>query len=578
MRAENLSSLVELLRRRAAARPGACGYTFLDGGEAEGASLTYAGLDRRSRQVATLIRGSATRGDRVLLLYPPGLEFIPAFFGCLYAGVVAVPTYPPNPLRPSEGLRRLQAVAAEAGCAAVLCTAEVAARLPALLGAVPALAGLPVLATDGPGADDAGPWREPDLTPDDLAFLQYTSGSTAAPRGVMVSHGNLLHNLTCQRDGAGIGPGDVGVSWLPVHHDMGLLSGILQPLFSGFPSYLMPPLSFVQRPLRWLQAVTRYRATLSGGPNFGYDLCGLKVAPGQRTDLDLSSWRVAYNGAEPVRRDTLERFGTAFGPCGFRADAFHPVYGLAEATLLVSGGRLCPGSFGAAAGGGEGNRVSCGRPCPGTAVLIVDPQRLTPVPPGGIGEIWVSGPSVARGYWGCPEETARTFGARLADSGAGPFLRTGDLGFLRAGELFITGRLKDVIIIRGRKHHPQDLEQTVESSHAVLRANGAAAVSLNEAEEERLLILAEVHPRHRARPAELHEVVGAIRQAVAERHEVQAHAVLLVPWGGLPRTTSGKLQRHACRRGYLEGAFETILRWPERAAGRGAWPTEHAAG
>jgi acyl-CoA synthetase (AMP-forming)/AMP-acid ligase II len=558
-------SLVSLLRRRAEEQGGAYGYTFLVNGEAAGEPLTYAALDRRSREVAAALQQSLAPGDRALLLYPPGLEFLAGFFGCLYAGVVAVPTYPPHPVRPSQSLPRLRAIAAEAGVGTVLCTGTVAAQLPALFGEVPALAGLPVLATDGDGLADAGSWREPVLGPGTLAFLQYTSGSTAAPKGVMVSHGNLLHNLASIRGRTGRDPDRRGVSWLPVHHDMGLIGGVLQPLFEGFPSYLMAPVSFVQKPVRWLQAVSSFRATTSGGPNFAYDLCVRQTTAEQRRGLDLSSWRIAFNGAEPIRQDTLDRFRRAFAPHGFRSDAFHPVYGLAEATLLVSGKQL-----NAAPSDGAVTLVGCGRPSCGTRVVIADPAHQTPLPPGEVGEVWVNGPSVAQGYWGRPEETDHTFRARLAGTGEGPFLRTGDLGFLRDGELFITGRIKDVIIIRGRKHYPQDLEHTVEASHPAVRPSGSAALALATANGERLLIVAEIDHRPRPRPPlgagrpAFEDLIGAIRQAVAEQHELQTHAVLLVPPGALPKTTSGKQQRHACRQRFLDGTFEALAHWSQR--------------
>jgi len=562
MATEDLTSLVDLLLRRAALRPEARAYTFLLNGENAGPTLTYAELDRRARALAALLQERLAPGDRVLLLYPPGLEFIPAFFGCLYAGVMAVPTHPPNLLRPSQSLPRLQGIVAEAGIRLVLCAGEVAARLPALFGAAPALAGLPVVKADQPVLADPRTWEEPLITPDTLALLQYTSGSTAAPKGVMVSHGNLIHNLTCIREGAAIGADNVGVSWLPVHHDLGLLGGILQPLFVGFPSYLMAPVAFVEKPLRWLQAVTRYRATLSGGPNFAYDLCVDKIPSAQRFELDLSSWNIAYNGAEPIRQQTLERFVQAFAGCGFRGSSFHPVYGLAESTLLVAGRCLQAGPS-ATTPPAEGP-MSCGPPAAGTEVVIVDPHDRVEVPPGQVGEIWLASSSVARGYWNRPEETERTFHAHLADTGAGPFLRTGDLGFLQGGELFVTGRHKDLIIIHGRKHHPHDIEKTVEASHPALRRSGSAALSVITPAGERLLIVAEIHPRHRPLTEELEKLVGAIRQAVARQYEVQTHAVLLVPLGGIPRTTSGKLQRHACRQKYLEGTLQPILHWPRQ--------------
>lgn len=547
------SSLIDLVLERAQ-QPEKVAYTFLVNGETPGQSLTFGDVDCRSREVAVLLQQAADAGDRVLLLYPPGLDFIPAFFGCLYAGVVAVPTYPPNALRPAQSLQRLQSIVREAGIRGVLCTESVAARLPALFHDVPMLADLPVWATDRPKVADPHAWQRPELTRDRLAFLQYTSGSTAAPKGVMVSHGNLLHNLHAIRTGACIEPSSVGVSWLPVHHDMGLLGGILQPLFVGFPSYLMAPVSFIQRPLRWLQAITRFRATLSGGPNFAYDLCTQKVLADDVAGLDLSSWRIAYNGAEPIRTESLVRFCKTFAPSGFGGDAFHPVYGLAESTLLVAGDRLRVGA--------DIKRVSCGRPAAGTKILIVDPGSRQHLPEGTVGEIWVQSPSVAKGYWNRPDETVHTFHARLADDDDGPYLRSGDLGYLQAGELFVTGRIKDVIIIRGRKHYPQDLEQTVEACHPAFKQHGVAAVTIATPAGERLGIVAEVNPRMRSQVSEMDEAMSVIRQAISLEHELQTHAIALVPMGGIPRTTSGKIQRHKCGEALLEGTLPAIAHWP----------------
>jgi acyl-CoA synthetase (AMP-forming)/AMP-acid ligase II len=554
-------TLWDVLVRRAADEPGQRAYTFLVNGETEGVTWTWAELFQRSRHVAALLRDRVPPGERALLVYPPGLDFLAAFLGCSGSGIVAVPTAPPHPLRPTQSLTRLQAIVTEADVRAVLCTEAMAQRAPAWFRPVPCLAGLPLVATDGPVGQDSNPditcqdWNpDPQPWPDSggLAFLQYTSGSTASPRGVMVSHANLLHNLGYIQQRAALTPAEVGVSWLPAHHDMGLLAGLLLPLLVGFPSYLMAPTAFVQKPLRWLQAVSRYRATLSGGPNFAYDLCLKHVELGQRQGLDLGSWRTAFNGAEPIRRQTLANFAREFAAVGFRAGAFCPTYGLAEATLLVTNG-LAPDLAGPNV---EPTGVGCGLPGCGVEVQIVDPQRHTPAAPGILGEIWVAGPSVGQGYWNRPDDSARTFRAVLAD-GRGPFLRTGDLGFVRDGDLVVTGRIKDLIILRGRKLHPQDLERTAEASHPALRGNGVAAFSVSADGGERLAIVAEVAERRGAAPGlDPAEVVGAIRQALAADHEVQAHAVRLVAPGALPRTTSGKLQRHACRQRFLEGTLE----------------------
>jgi acyl-CoA synthetase (AMP-forming)/AMP-acid ligase II len=580
------ASLVEMLRHRANACGGAHAYTFLADGEREAAMLTYDALDRRARAIgAALADLGVTAGERALLLYPPGLDFIAAFFGCLYAGVIAVPSYPPHSAQLSRSMPRLAGVAADADIGVVITSEPVATMRSQLEHVAPHLASTSWLVTDRIDDDMATLWREPDIERDSIAFLQYTSGSTAAPRGVMISHANLLHNLAyaChveQNDST-----SVSVTWLPVIHDMGLIEGVLQPVYAGYPAYLMAPTSFLQRPARWLQAISRYGATNSGGPNFAYDLCVRKISPEQRAALDLSSWVVAYNGAEPIRRDTLVAFHDTFRACGFRWRSFYPVYGLAEATLVVSSGRrdyeprftdvdpalLQLGRVQVSSGDSESTRtlVSCGPVSCETNVVIVDPETHVECDGTQVGEIWIASPSVARGYWRRADDTDHTFGARLAD-GRGPFLRTGDLGILHDGELIVTGRIKDLLIVRGLKHYPQDIESTVEKSHLALRAGGAAAFGLEIDNEEGVAVAAEVDPR-RMRDDELTDVIAVIRQRVAEQHGVPLHAVVLLPLGALPKTSSGKLRRQACRSAFLDGVLDETCRWTRAAASNGAY-------
>jgi acyl-CoA synthetase (AMP-forming)/AMP-acid ligase II len=445
------------------------------------------------------------------------------------------------------------------------------------------------LATDNIASALEERWQGPGVSGDTLALFQYTSGSTAAPKGVMISHANLLHNSAYINHAFELTPDSVSVTWLPAFHDMGLVDGIIQPLYTGFPCFLMSPQSFLQRPVRWLQAVSRYQATHSGAPNFAYDLCVSKITPDQRRTLNLSGWRSAYNGAEPIRTGTLERFAEAFQPCGFRLSSFYPCYGLAEATLMVSGGFLQDASIRCTvqapalaqnqvveASVQQQNvrtLVGCGHAMPEckTKIVIAHPESLTQCSLGEVGEIWVSGPSIAQGYWNRLEETERTFRAYLADTGEGPFLRTGDLGFLKDDELFVTGRLKDLIIIDGRNHYPQDIELTAEQSHPDIRAGCCAAFSVDVADEERLVVAAEVDRRYQPehhqqgvgpesnprgrRLLDTEAVVRAIRRAVAEEHGVRAHAVVLLTAGSIPKTSSGKVQRHACRADFLAGAW-----------------------
>ena len=543
-------TLVDMLRTRAQSDASRVAYTFLVDGECEGDLLTYGELDRQARSIAVLLADLGVRpGDRALLLYSPGLGFIPAFFGCLYAGVVAVPSYPPYPRQVARALPRLLAITADAEARVVLCVEAVASMAADISRLAPALQGLTWLATDTL-ADRSAAWREPDIDGTSLAFLQYTSGSTAAPKGVMVSHGNLLHNLGYANYVEENDRTSIAVSWLPVIHDMGLIEGVLEPAYAGYPAYLMAPASFLQRPIRWLDAITRYRATNCGGPNFAYDLCVRKIAPAQRRALDLSSWRVAYNGAEPIRRDTLVAFHEAFRDCGFRWKSFYPVYGLAEATLVVSSG---PASY-------------------GTRILIVDPQSLERCPPDRVGEIWIHSPSVAGGYWRRPTESAECFQARTRD-GEGPFLRTGDLGVLRDQELFVTGRLKDLIIVRGNKHYPQDLELTAEQQHEIIRPGCVAAFAVEVGDQETVAMVAEVNQRALSRNAgerevTLAQVVASVRRGVADQHGIQLAAVSLIGIGALPKTSSGKLRRQACRAAFHDASLDELTRWtqPDHAA------------
>ncbi|HEY0734645.1 MAG TPA: amino acid adenylation domain-containing protein, partial [Herpetosiphonaceae bacterium] len=563
-------TLVELLRRRAEHQPDRPAYTFLSEGETAEVTLSYEQVDRRARAIAALLQGCATPGARALLLYPPGVEYICAFFGCLYAGIVAVPAYPPQSARLERSLPRLRAIVTDCAPTIALTTAALHQRLSPALSADPDFQAITWLVADDL-ADQAATWREPELDGATLAFLQYTSGSTAAPKGVMVSHANLLHNQRLIRQGFGHDDHATIVGWLPLYHDMGLIGNVLQPLYLGARCVLMSPIAFLQSPIRWLQAISRYRATTSGGPNFAYDLCVRKITPEQRATLDLSSWTVAFNGAEPVRAETLDRFAAAFAECGFRREAFYPCDGLAETTLRVSGGSpAAPPIVTAFAGDelehrrvvergadqpGARSLVGCGQVLGDQRVVVVDPETGAACRPGTIGEIWVSGSSVAQGYWNRPEASAQTFGARLP-SGDGPFLRTGDLGFFHAGELFIAGRLKDLIIIRGRNYYPQDIELTVERSHSALRAGATAAFAVEIAGEERLIVAQEVERQHRA--ADLDAVAAAIRQAISEQHELQTHAILLLKPGSLPKTSSGKIQRHLCRLRFLDGELDAL--------------------
>ncbi len=588
------ASLVDLLRCRALERPDADLFAFLpDGEDAAAVACTRGELDRSARALAVRLRELRLEGQRALLLYPPGLDFIAAFFGCLYAGVVAVPAHLPRLNRP---MTRLRSIVDDAAPSAVLTTTNQAKDAARWSAGVPGLEGVPVLCSDlrTEGDDElAGRWVDPGATTGTLAFLQYTSGSTAAPKGVMITHGNLLCNSACIQDAFGSRPDGRGVFWLPLFHDMGLIGGVIQTLYCGGASTLFSPVSFLQRPLRWLQAISRTGAIISGGPNFAYDLCVEKTTPEQRAGLDLSCWRVAFNGAEPVRAETLARFEEAFAPAGFRPDAFLPCYGLAEATLLVTVHRsghppvvlsadaesLGRGQVAEAVAGRASTRlVSSGHAAPGHVVAIVDPATGRQCTGDGVGEIWVSGPSVAQGYWNRPEESREVMSARLNGQSDRSFLRTGDLGLLRDGELFVTGRIKDMIILRGRNVYPQDIEWAAECCHPALRAGGAAAFSIEAAGEERLAIVLELERRLQGNAAE--EIFAAVRREVALALDLEVYAIRVIKPTSLPRTSSGKVQRHACREAFLTGSLEVAAAWtrqdapPPTAAPRVEGPVE----
>jgi amino acid adenylation domain-containing protein len=587
---DNCSTIVELLQYRASSQSLKMAFKFLEDGAKETETLTYGELDRRARAIATQLQALKLKGERALLLYPSGLDYLAAFFGCLYAEVIAVPAYPPQNHRK---IPRIQAITKDAEVAIALTTETLLPRMQSLLGEIGSFRWL---ATDSLAAGIEANWQESKVDRDAIAFLQYTSGSTGTPKGVMVSHGNLQHNAAMTYHCMGHSPESKFVSWLPMYHDMGLIGGILQPLYGGFPCVLMSPTSFLQRPYRWLQAISRYGGTTSGAPNFAYELCVQKITAQQRATLDLSSWQVAFNGAEPIRHETLELFAATFADCGFRLSAFYPCYGMAETTLIVSGKNRQVRTLGNEQVSFESKAVDrlalakdrivkvseqedskvlvgCGRSIPDLEIAIVNPETLTVCPSVKVGEIWVRGDSVAKGYWNRLEETKETFRAKTQRRKEGRegfksgdfgveispdscFLRTGDLGFLdESGELFVTGRLKDLIIVRGRNLYPQDLELTAEKSHDALRLGSNAAFTVERENEEGLVIAQELE--FRAKP-NLDLVITAIRQAVTEAHEIEVFGVVLIKPGSIAKTSSGKIQRRATRNQFLTGELSIV--------------------
>lgn len=571
------NTLVDLLQHRARFQAEQTAYTWLVDGESAEQHLTYAQLDRQVRAIAAALERLELAGERALLLFPPGLEFISAFFACSYAGVVAVPAYPP---RANRSLSRIQAIAADAEAKVALTVSAVMKRVQPLLPQTPDLERIKWLSTDEIPVEAAEDWSYPfGVTSETLAFLQYTSGSTGTPKGVMLTHANLMHNSGVIAHSFEHTRSGKGIFWLPSYHDMGLIGGILQPLYVARPNVLMSPMAFLQKPIRWLAAISNHRGTTSGGPNFAYDLCLRKITPEQRATLDLSSWSVAFNGAEPVRAETVERFTEMFGPCGFKREAFYPCFGLAEATLIVSGGMkhdppILASFDSRALEAGRVEMVSlpdidsrqlvgCGECLPDQEIEIVDPETHTRVPPGRVGEVWVKGPSIAQGYWRRPELTEQVFRATLADTGDGPFMRTGDLGFLVDRELYVTGRLKDLIIIRGLNHYPQDIELSVEKSHPALRPDCGAVFTVERDGREALVVVQEVERRQEA---EADQIFEAVRREVSRDHELVVDAIVLIKAGSMPKTSSGKIQRHAARAEFLAGTLEVVADWEASTA------------
>jgi acyl-CoA synthetase (AMP-forming)/AMP-acid ligase II len=565
-------NLVDLIRMRSQLQPDDLMYLFLTDGESEEVRITYAEMDRRARRVAAWLQQNHLFGERALLLFPPGLDFIAAYMGCLYGGVVAVPSYPPRVNRPSP---RIQTIVSDSQAVVVLTTGEIYASMEQRFEFTPDLRDLRWLdiATLESGLEER--WIFPEVNAQSLAFLQYTSGSTSQPKGVMVSHANLLHNLEMIRLGFRLVPGVTTVIWLPNYHDMGLIGGILGPMYAGGKSILMSPFHFLQRPLRWLQAIHKYSGEISGGPNFAFDMCVEKTTPEQRQALDLSSLSAMFSGAEPIRAETMKRFSEAFAVSGFNPNLYYPCYGLAEGTLFVTGGdgaknpEIYPFSRSALAQGKVRKVASdspdaqffigSGQTKLEARLAIVNPDTLERCKEDEVGEIWQSGGSVAQGYWRRTEESERIFNAHIAGSQEGPYLRTGDLGFIYDDELFIAGRSKDLIIIRGSNHYPQDIELTVEQSHPALQASGGAAFSLDVKGEEQLVVVHEL--TRTQRNADQSEIFRAIRKAISENHDLQVYAIVLLRPLSVPKTSSGKIQRHAARAGFINGTLESLGEW-----------------
>lgn len=542
-------------------------FIFLEDGESVGDVITYRMVSLRAKSLAIRLRQFCNPGDRVLLVYPSCIENIIAFFASLYAGLIAVPVCLP---RRDKHTARLANIFIDCNARVALCSIAGLAEMNRFMNGTALWQASEWFATDTVKTEEATDWISPSFGTDTIAYLQYTSGSTGMPKGVAITQANLLANLRMSQHAFDSCPKSTLVTWLPAFHDLGLVCQMLHAYYVGSTCVFMPPLSFVQQPVRWLKAMSKYRAEVSAGPDFSYRVCEERIPKGAEDELDLSSWRVAINGAEPVRQSTIERFAARFARCGFRKEAFYPAYGMAEATALVSGGKWdsAPVYLSVDRDQLRVDRVvekpnadpttvvlvGCGRTILEQEIAIVDPTTLRRCPDGYVGEIWIAGRSVGRGYWNQPEISNRTFNVCLVDEKERPFMRTGDLGFLHQEELFITGRIKDIIIIHGVKHYPQDIEEAAEKASSAVRPSGVAAFSMSGETGEHVVVVAEVQETHHK--TALRQLTALIRQSVADICEVTVYDIILLAPSTLPRTTSGKMERHRCRSLYLSGSLQ----------------------
>ena len=547
-------TLPELLAAQARAHPDHMVFAHLDQGETPGESFTNAGLQARALAIAAALQRRLVPGDRVMLVFPNEPDFIAVAMGCILAGVIVIPAAPP---RNARTFAKLLNLAETAGARLIIVSDLLRSALARMREATPSQPAPDWLHAGDIPAVAAAEFRPPPITGHTIAVLQFTSGSTGNQKGVMVSHANILHNCRMLQSVCGGGPGMRMVSWLPFFHDWGLIGCVMFPLHAGGTAYFFDPAEFLRRPRRWIEAISTQRATVSCAPNFAYQLA-TGTAGEAGPALDLSGWRLAMIGAEPVREDTIEAFATAFAPAGFRRSALFPSYGLAENTLIVSGGEPEAGPVYHAPSGSERRWVGCGKPLLEQRLRIVDPATGLPCPDGRIGEVWLSGPSVTRGYWGRPAETQDVFCAELADGSPGTWMKSGDLAFLKDGELFICGRLKDIIIKAGENHLAEDLEHSMGRAGPGLRPGCGAAFSLDVAGVERLIL---VHEVNYGKKPELPALIGAIQRAVSEDHGVMADAIAILSPGTLEKTSSGKIRRLPTREQFRDGTLAPLLLW-----------------
>jgi acyl-CoA synthetase (AMP-forming)/AMP-acid ligase II len=568
---------VEVLQRRAQEDPDRLAHMLLGASEAENESFTYSQLNDSVKEMAAHLQHVAEPGQRALLVYPTGLEFIKAIYACFYAGIIPIPTNPPGVNRSAQ---RLDAIAKDSRASLVLTTPDYQQAFSATADQFPDFAALKWITRDSLQTTAGLSWQSRPVNPEDIAFIQYTSGSTNIPKGVIISFNNFSYNNHAIHQGRALEYSwdeSIALTWTPLFHDMGLLLGVFMAPMNRTPSILMSPIAFMQQPLSWLKAIQKYRVTLSGGPNFAFELCANKIPLEKCEGLDLSSWVLAYNSAEPVRAETQSKFAEKFAPFGFKHEAFTPCYGMAETTLVISNyggapktitcrvrrtdfeqGKLVPTDS-------EDPKeyvepVSSGKPLADFKIAIVNPNTKHRCAPDEVGEIWLHGNSVGEGYWNRPEETAHTFGAHIEGTNEGPFLRTGDLGFMHEGDLYVTGRLKDLLIVRGRNYYPQDIEMTVENSHPGLRQGGGAAFAVKEDGVEQLVVAHEVQ-RSQMDGVDWNEVLKIVRANIAREHGIRAHAIVLIRRSSIPKTSSGKIMRSETRRQYLENELEIVAEW-----------------
>jgi len=564
--------MVSLLIRNAKKFEDKALYIFLDDGQNESLRLSYREVVTKSQAVGAELQKKGKKGDHILLLFPAGVEFVIALFACFIAGMVAIPAYPP---RRKKVDARFLSILHDASPTCIFATLQILQDLENidLEGAMKD--GINMLAFESISEEQANEWEDPNVSKDDIVLLQYTSGSTGTPKGIMVSHGNMIHNSECIKQSFGFDENMIVVNWLPNFHDMGLIGNLIQPAYVGGSVVTMTPIKFIQDPLNWLKSITKYKGTCSGAPNFAYDYCTDKISVDHSENLDLSSLKVLYNGSEPVRKHSIERFEKHFMDAGFKAKQFFPCYGMAETVLIISGGDYTadPVYFKADAKALESNKAldategeeerfltACGFPWMGMSVTIINPETRQPSPINEIGEIWVKGGSVAQGYWNKPEETRNTFQAYIEGTDNGPWLRTGDLGFIHEGQLYVSGRLKDLIIIRGSNFFPNDIEHSVENCHEAIRKDSSAVFSTDIDGEEKLILLAEIERTHIQTLAE-NEVFEAIRTAVFAEHGIQPFAINLLRTGSTFKTSSGKIQRFAMKKAWLNNDLNAVAAW-----------------